>query len=93
MSTNVRRGIRDRVVVAAVALASVAGLTLGVAAPASARSVWQHNYYDDYFYSLTSCDNRGYAMKYYEQITGMLNWDCRLDAGDTKWSMDILWET
>lgn len=56
-------------------------------------SVWQTGYYTNYFASRTSCNNRGYQMKYYEEIPGMLNWQCYRSPGDPKWSMDILWAT
>lgn len=55
--------------------------------------VWQRRYYEDRFTSKTTCDKRGYAMKYYEEIDGFLNWQCHKVPGDTKWSMDVYWST
>lgn len=52
---------------------------------------WQYNYHENYFYDQVRCDKRGYAMKYYEQVPGMVNWHCHKNPGQAKWSMDVLW--
>lgn len=54
-------------------------------------SYWQYNYYHNYFTSSTTCNNRGYAMLNYDQIYGMIDYRCHKNAGESKWSMDVLW--
>lgn len=67
-----------------------------VAAPQAAvqkAQAWEV-YYEDWFYSVASCEARGHAIvnpASSGHIPGALDFDCWLGAGDTKWSMSILW--
>jgi len=99
---------RRRFVAGISALAMSVGLAVAGTLPATAAtlspevgkqgavgilSVWQEDYYHNYFNSISSCQNRGYAMINYEHIAGMLAYYCHLHPSESKWSMDIQWAT
>ena len=52
-------------------------------------------YYEDYFYSEDTCNARGNAVTGNQtgtgEIPGALAFSCILHAGDSKWSMYLLW--
>lgn len=81
--------MRSRSTVAAGALAVLA--TFGVAAPAVAAGSTSGRYYDAYFSTKTTCNNRGYAMVNYEHIQRMTGWNCWKYFWESKWSMDVYW--
>jgi hypothetical protein len=95
--------VANRVAAVAAAFALSTGLVLSAVSPATAApsmqtdvgvlSVWQYNYYHNYFTSKPACDARGYAMIHYQQVPGMINWACHLNPGESQWSMDVLWTT
>jgi predicted glycosyl hydrolase (DUF1957 family) len=56
-------------------------------------SVWQYNYYQNYFNYFSTCEARGNAMLHKEHVAGMINFACDRNPGEAKWSMDVLWST
>lgn len=86
-------------------LLGAAALALSAGMPASAYAgtsasveggVWQYNYKDDYFTSSTTCNNWGYGAVtpgYSWYIPGVVNYQCHLDPGESRWSIDLYWLT
>lgn len=72
---------------AAALLAVVMAIGIATLAPPPAEALRiAYKYYGNWFYSLTSCKNRGQWLL--KSQPDWLSFRCYRDAGDSKWSMD-----
>lgn len=87
---------RSGLVLAAIALtvgafiaqapSAVAEPAPSTASPATVLGHW-YTYYDNYFYSLYTCESRGEWMV--ANVNGIIDYQCWQGGGDLKWSMDV----
>lgn len=60
-------------------------------APVSVLAWTQYDYYNNYFLSEGTCNNRGRWMSV--NVEGVIGWYCHRHAGYLSWSMDVHWST
>lgn len=79
----------------AVTATQAAAAESSAAAPQAAvqQGPYWEVYYENYFYSLATCDARGNSIKNPsspQHIPGILDFDCYVREGESKWTMSIL---